>query len=126
MPIVTNGGSTRPPGRRCARTRRQGARVEEVLQRLLLVALDGDPGHAGFAARQPRGEGRDLTGDSRAHEHVVDACQDRAEHRGGGGELDLLQVVDADEAIVSLLGQPDLDEVAEDGEYVRRGPAGHA
>ena len=67
-------------------------------------------------AQQPR----DLARDAGAHQHVVDAGEHRAVRGRRRGHLHLLQVVDADRPVVALLGQPHLDEVADDGELLAR------
>ena len=74
-------------------------------------------GHAQLArgARSQRVEqARDLSRDPGAHQHIVNARQHGAIGRGGSGHLDFLQVVDPDKAVVTLLGQVYLDEVAGD------------
>ena len=49
--------------------------------------------------------------DARTDHHVVDAGEHRPIDRSEVGDLDLLQVVDADGAVVAFLGQEHLDEV---------------
>src|SRR5690606_4089080 len=56
---------------------------------------------------------RDLAGDPGAYEDVVDPRDHGAEGGRRGGHLDLLEVVDPDDAVVALLGEPDVGEVAE-------------
>jgi len=56
---------------------------------------------------------RQLARDSRAHQHVVDPREHGAQRGRQGRGLDLLQQVDADDAVVALLGEPDLGEVAD-------------
>ena len=74
-------------------------------------------GHA-HLARAACGEGveqaRDLGRDARAHQYVVGSREHRAVDRGRGGQLDLLQVVDAHRAPVVLPGQVYLHEIARD------------
>ncbi|MFD2357714.1 hypothetical protein ACFSTC_63200 [Nonomuraea ferruginea] len=55
-----------------------------------------------------------------ADQHVVDPGQHRAVDGGGRGHLDLLQVVDADQSVVPLLGQVHLGEVGHHGQLVQR------
>ncbi len=90
----------------------RGRRVDDV---------DGEVARApgGVLSEQPR----DLARHAGAHDHVVDVGQHRAEDGRQAGRLDLLQHVDADDARVALLGQPDLGEVAAQAE-LERGPAG--
>jgi hypothetical protein len=78
-------------------------------------------------AGSPRGERSEQLRDSRwhagPHQHVVDAGQHRSVDGGRGGELDLLQVVDADPPVMAAFGQEDLGEVRGDQEFVA-GPVG--
>jgi len=83
-----------------------GGAVHVKVQRNRLMA--GEPGE----------EVRDLRGDTRTHQHVVHAGEQGAVRRTRGGELDLLQEVDAHEAVVALLGEPDLHEVGDDAEHL--------
>ena len=52
--------------------------------------------------------------DARAHEDVIDSGEHGAKHGGRRGELVLLQIVHTDHAIVTLLGEEDLGEGADD------------
>jgi hypothetical protein len=79
-------------------------------------ARDGHTHLAGGARGERVEQARDLGRDTRAHQHVVHPRQHRAVGRRGGGQLDLLQVVDADRATLTLLGQVHLDKVACDRE----------
>ena len=83
--------------------------------------VDGDP--ADLPGRQRAQQLGHLARDAGPHEHVVDAAEHRAEQGRGGRELDLLEAVDADDAVVALLREPDLGEVADDGELLA-GPGG--
>ena len=49
-------------------------------------------------------------GNARAHQHVVHAGEHGAVERRQGGQLDLGEQVDADQAVVPLLREPHLDE----------------
>ena len=73
---------------------------------------------ADLAGRERAQQLRHLARDAGAHQHVVDAAEHRAEQGRGGGQLDLLEAVDADDAVVALLGQPHLGEVADHGELL--------
>ena len=63
---------------------------------------------------------RDLLGDAGSHQHRVDTGQHRAVQRVERRELDLLEVVDPDETVVAVLGEPDLGEVGEHGQVDER------
>lgn len=75
---------------------------------------------AGQTAHQPG----DVGGVARAHEDVVDAGEDGSVAGRRERQVDLAQVVDADAAVVTLLGQPHLDEVGGDGELDQPGGRG--
>jgi hypothetical protein len=62
---------------------------------------------------------RDVTRDAGPHQHEVDPGEHRTVGGGRGGHPQLLEVVDADQAVVTLLGQPDLGEVAQDRQLLR-------
>ena len=83
--------------------------------------VDRDP--ADLARREGAQQLGHLARDAGAHQHVVDAAEHRAEQGGRGGQLDLLEAVDSDDAVVALLGEPDLGEVADHGELLA-GPGG--
>ena len=72
----------------------------------------------GLVAGQLVEQRRDVARDAGAHQHDVDAGEHRAVRRRRRGHLHLLQVVDPDRPVVALLGQPDLDEVAQDRELL--------
>jgi len=61
---------------------------------------------------------RDLARDARADQDDVHAREHRSVDRRRGGRRELLREVDPDEAAVALLGEPDLDEAADDGQLV--------
>ena len=82
------------------------------------AARDVDRDAADLAGRERAQQLGHLTRDAGAHEHVVDAGEHRPEDRGRRGELDLLEAVDADDAVVALLGEPHLGEVADDRELL--------
>jgi len=63
-------------------------------------------------AGQPRDQCRHLFGIAGSDDHEVDAGEDRPVNRERDRQLDLPQVVDTDLAIMTLLGQEDLHEVA--------------
>ena len=71
---------------------------------------------AGQDVEQPR----DLRGDARAHEHVVDAGEHGAVGGGRRGHLHLLEEVHAHQAVVALAREPDLGEVGDHGQLERR------
>ena len=63
---------------------------------------------------------RQVARDPGTHEDDVHPREHRAVRGRRRGELDLLQVVDADRILMTLLGQPDLDEVREHHELLDR------
>ena len=64
---------------------------------------------------QPAHERGDVGGVARADEHDVHPGQQGTETGGRQRQVDLVQVVDADQPLMALLGQEDLDEVGGDG-----------
>ena len=62
-------------------------------------------------------------GDSGPHEHKIHAGQHGAIHRGQEGQLDLLQVIDANKTAMAFLGKKNLDKVADDEKLLQQ-PAG--
>ena len=89
-------------------------------------AVDGEREPAGLVPREAVQKGRDLRRDARPHEHVVDAPEHRAVEHRRRRHLDLLEEVDADDAVVPLLGEPHLGERGDDGEFHRAGARPHA
>ena len=83
------------------------------------------PGAARHRDRQLRGrvggegieQGGDAGRDAGPHEDVIHAAEHRAVDRGGRGQLDLLQVVDAHRPVVPLLGQEHLGEIGRHGQF---------
>jgi hypothetical protein len=69
------------------------------------------PNLAGFAAGVAVKEAWNLQGNARAHKHVVDAGEHRSVYGCRVGQLDLLEEVDADEAVMAFLGQVYLYEI---------------
>ena len=90
--------------------------------------VDVDP--AGPSGCQRVQEHRELGGDARPDQHVIDAGEHGAVTRGRRRHLELLHQVDPDKALVALFGQEDLDEIGGDHQVgaplarVQRG-AGH-
>ena len=76
--------------------------------------VDGDL--AGTPGGQRIKETGELGGDAGADKHVVDSREHGAVRRRRGGHLNLLQVVDPDQAFVALLGEEYLHEVGRDDE----------
>ena len=81
--------------------------------------VDGGPGHVQVQrARLMNGQLvqqlGDLRGDPGPHQHVVHTGEHRPVCRTRRGHLDLLQEVDPDQAVMTLLGQPHLGEVGHD------------
>ena len=78
--------------------------------------VDGGPGHVQVQrARLMNGqmvqEPGDLRGDPGPHQHIIHIGKHRPVRRTRRGHLNLLQEVDPDHAVMTLLGQPHLGEV---------------
>ena len=74
----------------------------------------------GLAPRQLIQQAGNGHGNARAHQHIIHAREHRAKERGQRGELDLLQVIDADQSGVTFLGQEHFREVGQHDEFDQR------
>ena len=75
---------------------------------------------------EPIEDAWDLRRDPGSHQDDIDVGEHRSVQAGKRGELDLLEVVDADDPVVALLRQEHLDEVRQDQQALpprrQRGP----
>ncbi len=109
---------------RAAQRRKLGAehldRVDRGRPGLLRQRVDDvDRDRRRAVLGEPVEQLRDVSRDAGAHEHDVDTGEHRAVGAVRRRHLDLLEVVHADDAVVALLGEEDLDEVGDDGEPLR-------
>ena len=79
-----------------------------------------------FVVRQLIEDAGDLHGNARAHQHVIDARQHRAVERGHGRHLNLLQQIEADDALMPFPRQKNFDEVGDGGELIQELGRGEA
>ena len=73
-----------------------------------------------MVTRQRVEQGRDLARNARAHQDMIHAREHRTVQRGGVRQLHLGEQVDADDALVPLLGEEDLRECCEHGDQLAR------
>ncbi len=87
-------------------------RIESKDRRRIEVSAANDlHGHLGFlSSRQLLQDPRDARRNARAHHHVVDVGQNRTEQCCQRGDLNLGEQIDADETVVTLFGESNLDE----------------
>ena len=77
---------------------------------------DVDGNLASLPRRQGVEQTRQLSWDARSDQHVVDSRKHRPVSRCWSRHLDLLEIVDAYEAVVALLGQEYLHKIGRDNE----------
>ena len=79
-----------------------------------------DPQLRGLAGGEPIEHTRNGAGNARSHQHVVDVGEHRPEKRGQGGQLHLLEQIDAHHSLVALLRQEHLHEMGDDHQFHQR------
>lgn len=81
----------------------------------IIIHVDAVFGFLHF--RQRIEGGGDLTGDSGTHQNEINFSEHRSEEGGEVGDLNFFEEIDADGGGVIAFGEPDFNEIGDDGEF---------